>query len=501
MARAELSTAGGLVVSFVDGVSNLGLLATRTGLDLETAAQEAARLIERGFLEVVSGPGVSGSDFDPSELDEDVDLDRVRRKLVLETYHSLDRLSYYELLEVHPDADRKTIQKAYFRLSKVFHPDTLYGKNLGSYRGKMEAVFQRMTRAYEVLGRTKRRAEYDAKIGEKYLERLRSRMVAMVATEPPPRVESGSREAVRAPLDSVAPTPPASPGPGAPRGAPTPRPSVALTPPTSPRPGTPSSAPTPRPSVAPRSSLPPGSPEEVERRRRLAAARLSGAFGGARGSAPRPRPPTPAIGTPARPTPAAGAEDRRAAAEALAQSVQRSSTLTGNNPRLAAILAAASKAESDRRYEEALMHLGAAQREAPERGDITGAIKRVRKAMAASNIDQHRERAEGYFRTGRFREAAFAYRDVTLGAPDDAAAHRAAAECLRRMDQPDLKSARDHARRAIELEPTRIGAHLLLAEIYMDAGMKHNAIGALEAAEGIDAKAPEVAHLRAKLGG
>ena len=48
-----------------------------------------------------------------------------------------------------------------FRLSKQFHPDTLFGKRLGSYKQKMEAVFKRLTDAYDVLGKKKRRAKYD----------------------------------------------------------------------------------------------------------------------------------------------------------------------------------------------------------------------------------------------------------------------------------------------------------------------------------------------------
>jgi curved DNA-binding protein CbpA len=484
---AELSGTAGLVASFVDGASNLRLVATRTGLDLDATAREAARLIDLGVLYVASGPGVSNVDFDPVELDEDVDLDKMRRRLVLETFHSLDAVSYYELLEVHPDADRKTIQKAYFRLSKIFHPDTLYGKNLGSYRSKMEAVFQRMTKAYEVLGRSKRREEYDARLGHAYLTMLRARMVTMSATEPPPKLESGSHAVISPPASPAGlPASPASVAPSAP-------------------PAT-SSVP-PRPSAAPaRSSIPPDPSADAERRRRLAAARLSGAFGGARASGTRPRP-----SIPAEPPAAPGAtertsapprpEDRRAAAQALAQSIQRSSALTGTNPRLASTLAAANQAESARRYEEALMHYGAAQREAPERSDILQAIQRVRKAMATANIDQHRVRAEAFRERGRYREAALAYRDVTLGAPDDASAHRAAAECLRAMDEPDLKLARDHARKALELEPSHVGTHLLLAQIYMDAGMKHNAIRALEAAETIDARSPVVAKFKAQLGG
>lgn len=478
--QEELSTAGGLVVSFVDGVSNLGLVATRTKLSVERVLAEAERLVERSLLVVVSRPGASGAHYDLSELEEDVDLDRVRRRLVLETYHSLDRMSYYELLEVHPDADRTTIKKAYFRLSKIFHPDTLYGKNLGSYRPKMEAVFQRMTRAYDVLGKAKSRAEYDAKLGEEYLSRLRTRMVSMLATEPP----SSGREPVTVPSATPAPRAEATPAPRAQSPSGTPRGEAS---PTSvpPRSGAPSSArPTPL--------------DDAERRRRLAAARLAGVFGGARSTGSRPAA-TPAPAPSERRTPIDPSQ-RRAVAEELAQSVRRSTAVTGSNPRLAAMLSAAHAAESAGRYEEALSHLAAAQAEAPERTDIGERIERVRRAMAAAHVQEHRRRAETLRAAGRLREAAFAYRDVALGAPDDAAAHIAAAECLRSMEEPDLRLARDYARRAIELQPTRVETHLLLAQIYLDAGMTHNAIRAFESAESVDPASPAVAAFRDKLG-
>src|SRR5690606_289083 len=54
---------------------------------------------------------------------------------------------------------------AYFQLSKVFHPDTMFRKRLGSYKAKMEAIFKRLTEAYEVLGKKRAREEYD-----RYLE-------------------------------------------------------------------------------------------------------------------------------------------------------------------------------------------------------------------------------------------------------------------------------------------------------------------------------------------
>ena len=100
--------------------------------------------------------------YDPQELEEpDVDLDEDRRRTILDTFYRLDSLDFYDLLGVETDAPKSEVRSAYFRLSKVFHPDTMFGKNLGSYKSKMEAVFKRLTEAYEVLGKKRSRAEYD----------------------------------------------------------------------------------------------------------------------------------------------------------------------------------------------------------------------------------------------------------------------------------------------------------------------------------------------------
>ena len=76
-------------------------------------------------------------------------------------YGRLEQRTLYQVLGVDADVDKQTIRTAYFDLSKRFHPDSLFGVELGEYGGKMEAVFKRLTEAYETLGKKKKRREYD----------------------------------------------------------------------------------------------------------------------------------------------------------------------------------------------------------------------------------------------------------------------------------------------------------------------------------------------------
>ena len=100
------------------------------------------------------------------ELDEDVDLEPERRRYILDAYAQLDRINHYALLGINRAADRKAIKDAYFRLAGLVHPDRYFGKNLGSYKPKMELLFTRITAAYETLSKNKTRAEYDARLGQ-----------------------------------------------------------------------------------------------------------------------------------------------------------------------------------------------------------------------------------------------------------------------------------------------------------------------------------------------
>src|SRR5690606_32205376 len=199
---SDLDLTHAALLSLVEGEVELGSIALQMGLPVDEAIEIAATLIQKGALVLASPPSDSrdtgaGSSSGKSdderrvplreskettadEGEEEIELDPLRRALVDSTYEALKSASLYEILELSPDADAREIRDAYFRLSKLFHPDTLYGKRLGAYREKMETIFREMTAAYEVLSRRKRRAEYDERLGEERLAALRKRMLGSI---------------------------------------------------------------------------------------------------------------------------------------------------------------------------------------------------------------------------------------------------------------------------------------------------------------------------------
>lgn len=62
---------------------------------------------------------------------------------------------YYQLLGVSPDADEKTIKKAYHQLAKKYHPDVNPGDKAA------EEKFKEVTEAYQALNDSQNRRKYD----------------------------------------------------------------------------------------------------------------------------------------------------------------------------------------------------------------------------------------------------------------------------------------------------------------------------------------------------
>jgi tetratricopeptide (TPR) repeat protein len=70
----------------------------------------------------------------------------------------------FDLLGVTVADDRRELKRAYFRLSKEFHPDRYYKRALGSFGPWLNQVFESISRAFEVLGDDRRREAYLAQL-------------------------------------------------------------------------------------------------------------------------------------------------------------------------------------------------------------------------------------------------------------------------------------------------------------------------------------------------
>lgn len=120
---------------------------------------------------------------------------------------ALEQDDLYALLGVHHDADANAIQAAYYGLSRSWHPDRFFRKDLGEYAERIELAFVGITQGYKTLTdpvkrRTydrEHRARIDRQVAQAAEERERAERKARREGRPPPTEPTGAprRESIR----------------------------------------------------------------------------------------------------------------------------------------------------------------------------------------------------------------------------------------------------------------------------------------------------------------
>lgn len=466
------------VLSRIDGRCDDKEIALATGLSSERVERALLRLAEVGAIEYGAGLGTSPSQerpasapisgnaadadaqssatllpYDPRELDEDVDLEPVKRRLILERYYRFDSLNHYEVLGLPRDADRKAVKAAYYELVATIHPDKYFGKNLGSFRAKLERCFERVTQAYEVLSRQATREEYDAylrsqqevadlqraldmQVTPEELDRLEIELMRLAETassSSPPHVTSAS-------------VPPASSQPMR-------RPSVRLL-------------------------------TEQERRQALAnALRRSPAAGRTSLS--------PAVSSSRIPK-----TDSKASADGL-KHLYENKIQHARQAKLKLHLQAAQDALARNDPVSACNSLRIAQQLAPDDAGLRAHLDAVQEQANAVLVERFLEQARYEERHQSYQAASRNYARAAEAKPS-AELWESAARCSLRA-KADLRGAAEMAKRAIELSPQRANLHMLLAEIYLEAQLGASAAAELDRAARLSPKDDSIRELRRRL--
>ncbi|MGE0790974.1 MAG: DnaJ domain-containing protein [Sandaracinaceae bacterium] len=415
---------------------------------------------------------------DGAARDDAPDLAPERRKRIDDLYFALELLDHYEVLGVPRTGVRAEIRLAYFTLSKVFHPDTMFGKRLGVYKSRMEAVFQRITEAYEVLSKKKARADYD-----RYLEVSdRTRAIEAAVSEPDTEsdaVAQRGRDAARQDASKPAEKPRTPSDGGEPPVSSSPPEPVSSSPPAS------SSPPSePAPPVPPRRSM---SPEGQARARELMAKKLRGAT----------RRSTPA--KPAAASPSVAPIGRDNVLRGLARSLKDTAAHTGGLDPVRRHEMAADRALREGNLADAASALRLALTLAPERSDLRSQHARINADLAAELASSYEEQAMYEQRHGKWAAAALSWAKVFEGRPNDAEPARRAAECLLEANG-DLHHARVLAQRAVDIAPEDVPSLRALARVYIGAGLALNARRVLQKAQTLDPDDKMVENLLRDLG-
>ena len=105
--------------------------------------------------------GSEGSVGVDAAMAEQVDLDGERKREILALERALADLDHFEVLGLRPGASNAEVKKAYHEASRRYHPDRFFGKNLGTFRARVERIFKRIHESYAVLSDADRRAAYE----------------------------------------------------------------------------------------------------------------------------------------------------------------------------------------------------------------------------------------------------------------------------------------------------------------------------------------------------
>ena len=419
--------------------------------------------------------------MDAEEVDEDddLDLDAARRKRIDDLYFALDLLDHYRVLGVERDADRKDIRHAYFTLSKVFHPDTMFRKKLGSYKAKMEAIFHRLTEAYEVLGKKRPRADYDRYLGlqdqTRAVERAAGELDALGEEEASRAAEEAAKleaDLAAGRLASAAEAETAAKETAA---------KVAASESAEPsEPSEGSEPPDPSDATPDRKMSEAG----LQRAKELMARKLRHAARAAsvrRGGSSSP-PVNPAAAPSTDPPPKS---DRRGLLKSLAGSLKQSATQTGGLDRVQRHVLMAERARRKGDLTAAAQELRLAVALEPEDEELREQHAALNAELASSLSTTYEEQALYEQRHGKWGAAAISWAKVSDGRPHDAKAARLAAEALVEA-KGDLHKAQAYAQRAAELEPENIDNLRALGRIYIAAGLHLNARRVLQRAAALD---------------
>ncbi len=386
-------------------------------------------------------------------------LSAERRSRIDELYRLADLLDHYQVLGLARSADRAKVKSAYFELSKQFHPDTAFRKDVGAYRQKMEVVFKRLTEAYDVLSKKKLRAEYDA-----YLARSEASEVLeqVLAASPPPSPTDAPPASSRASANGSASAPRDAGSSGAWGEAPSARGASAAS---SPR-DEPAAARAPDPARISASASPRRALYESEDAKQRAQELLKRRLGSARTTMRGPMSAPPA--EPAAP------KSREQLARELAASVKMAERITGPLDVGARHVSEARRRRAMGELSEALKAYRLAVALAPTDERLRAEHDATAFELAVSLADTYAQQAEYEEQHHKWAAAALSWQKVVAGRPDDARSHWRCANALL-SSSGDAKQALRLAQRAVELDPTGIIALRTLGRAYLAAGMTLNA--------------------------
>lgn len=130
------------------------LLAIRMAEQGEIKTEDEKKFAREAVRETV------GTKEDKQEKPE-ITAEMLTKEMIQDAHNSLAIQNHYEVLGVGRSATTKEIRKAYFNLSKLYHPDRHFERGMDDMKVHLEALFTRIHDAYTTLSSQEKREEYN----------------------------------------------------------------------------------------------------------------------------------------------------------------------------------------------------------------------------------------------------------------------------------------------------------------------------------------------------
>ena len=156
LTQMKLEPIDGYVLSRIDGVSDVRVLADVVAMPPEQLYNRLSRLSAQGAM---SWKKAKPRPAAPPAR-EQIDLTPDERTQIISAEKLVSSYTYWELLGVGSDYDASQLKQRWFAVSRLYHPDRFFGRKLGDYQERLDFIFQQVKAAYETLQDTGKKEEY-----------------------------------------------------------------------------------------------------------------------------------------------------------------------------------------------------------------------------------------------------------------------------------------------------------------------------------------------------
>ncbi len=166
VSSAQLTAEEGFLLSRLGSGVTFKELLTLCPWDEEKISDILKSLVTKQALETEGSQETSQNplhaQLQADEVDADLkSIDRDFRREVLLKLQSIDQQNPYQILDLAHNASTHEIKVQYHAVSKKFHPDRFFRKNLGHYKAKLDLIFGKIQKAYALLKDPQQREVFD----------------------------------------------------------------------------------------------------------------------------------------------------------------------------------------------------------------------------------------------------------------------------------------------------------------------------------------------------